>query len=124
MRKVGIVGFGRIGRIHCNSIKRLKDVEVIAVADSLADKLTEVFDEYGIDTYSNDFNAVIDNPEIDTVFIQNPETRDREISLGLGAHAVMGVAPAYISAISQATGFQINRIPVYPEFLYKQKEEA
>lgn len=81
MRKVGIVGFGRIGRIHFTSVKRLKDVEVVSVADSFADKLTEVFDEYGIDNYSSDFNAIINNPEIDTVFVCSPTDTHAEIAI-------------------------------------------
>ena len=81
MRKVGIVGFGRIGRIHFNSVKRLKDVKIIAVADSLAEKMTEVFDEYGIENYSNDFNAIINNPEIDTIFVCSPTDTHAEVAI-------------------------------------------
>ena len=81
MRKVGIVGFGRIGRIHFNLIKRLKDVEITAVADSLADKMTDVFQEYGIDNYSNDFNTVINNPEIDTVIVCSPTDTHAAVSI-------------------------------------------
>ena len=81
MRKFGIVGFGRIGRIHFNLIKRLKDVEITAVADSLADKMTDVFQEYGIDNYSNDFNTVINNPEIDTVIVCSPTDTHAAVSI-------------------------------------------
>ena len=81
MRKVGIIGFGRIGRIHFKSVNRLKDVEITAVADSLADKMTEVFKEYGIDNYSNDFNAIINNPEIDTVFVCSPTDTHAEVAI-------------------------------------------
>jgi len=81
MRKIGIIGFGRIGRIHFNSVKKLKDVEILAVADSLADKMTEVFDKYGIDNYSNDFNTIINNPEIDTVFICTPTDTHAKVAI-------------------------------------------
>lgn len=81
MRKVGIIGFGRIGRIHFNQIKKLKDVEITAVADSLADKMTEVFKDFGINNYSNDFNAIINNPEIDTVFVCSPTDTHAEVSI-------------------------------------------
>lgn len=81
MRKVGIVGFGRIGRIHCNSLKKIKDVEVTAVADSFADKMTDVFNEYGIDNYSNDYHDIINNPEIDTVFVCSPTDTHAEVAI-------------------------------------------
>jgi myo-inositol 2-dehydrogenase/D-chiro-inositol 1-dehydrogenase len=81
MRKIGIIGFGRIGRIHFNSVKKIKDTQVIAVADTFADQMEDVFDEYGIDNYSNDFNAIINNPEIDTVFVCSPTDTHAKIAI-------------------------------------------
>jgi glyceraldehyde-3-phosphate dehydrogenase/erythrose-4-phosphate dehydrogenase len=57
MRKIGIIGFGRIGRIHFKNVEKINDTKVIAVADPFADQMTEVFEKYGIDNYSNDFNT-------------------------------------------------------------------
>ena len=81
MRKIGIIGFGRIGRIHFKTAKKFEDVEVLAVADSFADKMTEVFDQYGVENYSNDLNAIVNNPEIDTVFICSPTDTHAEIAI-------------------------------------------
>ena len=81
MRKVGIIGFGRIGRVHFNVAKKLKNVEITAVADCLADKMTDVFKEYGVNNYSNDFNAIINNPEIDTVFVCSPTDTHAEVAI-------------------------------------------
>ena len=81
MRKVGIIGFGRIGRIHFNQVKSLEGAEVVAVADSLAEKMTEVFNEYGVENYSSDFNAIINNPEIDTVLICSPTDTHAQIAI-------------------------------------------
>lgn len=81
MRKVGIVGFGRIGRIHFNLIKGLKDVEIVAVADRFADQMKDVFDEYGVDNYTSDFNDIINNPEIDTVLVCSPTDTHAEVSI-------------------------------------------
>lgn len=81
MRKVGVIGFGRIGRIHFTLIKRIKNVEVIAVADTFAEKMTEVFDEYGVYKYSNDFNALINDPEIDTVLICSPTDTHADVCI-------------------------------------------
>lgn len=81
MRKIGIIGFGRIGRIHFNSVKKIKGTQVVAVADTFADQMEDVFDEYGIDNYSNDFNAIINNPEIDTVFVCSPTDTHAKIAI-------------------------------------------
>jgi myo-inositol 2-dehydrogenase/D-chiro-inositol 1-dehydrogenase len=81
MRKVGIIGFGRIGRVHFNVVKKLKDVEITAVADNLAEQMTEVFEEYGVKNYSNDFNTIINNEDIDTVFICSPTDSHAEVAI-------------------------------------------
>jgi len=81
MRKIGIIGFGRIGRIHFKNVEKFNDTEVIAVADPFADQMTEVFDKYGIDNYSTDFNQIINNPEIDTVFICSPTDTHAKIAI-------------------------------------------
>jgi myo-inositol 2-dehydrogenase/D-chiro-inositol 1-dehydrogenase len=81
MRKVGIIGFGRIGRVHFNVVKKLKDVEIAAVADNLAEQMTEVFEEYGVKNYSNDFNTIINNEDIDTVFVCSPTDSHAEVAI-------------------------------------------
>jgi myo-inositol 2-dehydrogenase/D-chiro-inositol 1-dehydrogenase len=81
MRKIGIIGFGRIGRIHFESVKKVNDTEVIAVADPFADQMTEVFDKFGIDNYGNDYNEIINNPEINTVFICSPTDTHAKIAI-------------------------------------------
>ena len=81
MRKIGIIGFGRIGRIHFESVKKINETEVVAVADPFANQMTDVFSKFGIDNYSNDFNEIINNPEIDTVFICSPTDTHAEIAI-------------------------------------------
>lgn len=82
MRKVGIIGFGRIGRIHFHTIEtKLDGVSVVAVADCFADKMTDVFKKYGVENYSSDFNDIIENEEIDTVFICSPTDTHAEVAI-------------------------------------------
>jgi myo-inositol 2-dehydrogenase/D-chiro-inositol 1-dehydrogenase len=81
MRKIGIIGFGRIGRIHFSSVKKIGGIEVLAVADSFADQMTDVFEKFGIDNFSNDYEEIINNPEIDTVFICSPTDTHAKIAI-------------------------------------------
>ena len=81
MRKIGIIGFGRIGRIHFNTAKQLKNVDIAAVADPFAHEMTDVFEQYGVEHYSDDFNEIINNPEIDTVFICSPTDTHAKIAI-------------------------------------------
>jgi len=81
MKKVGIIGFGRIGRVHYNILKGIKNVEISAVADSLADKMSDVFKAYGVENFGDDFNAIINNPEIDTVFVCSPTDTHASVAI-------------------------------------------
>jgi myo-inositol 2-dehydrogenase / D-chiro-inositol 1-dehydrogenase len=81
MKRVGIIGFGRIGRIHYDLVRRIKDVEVIAIADSFAENMTEIFDEYGVDNYTADFNDILTNSEIDTVIVCSPTDTHADVCI-------------------------------------------
>ena len=82
MKKVGIIGFGRIGRIHFNTINtKLEGVEVVAVADSFADKMTDVFKKYGVVNFSSDYNDIINNKEIDTIFVCSPTDTHAQVAI-------------------------------------------
>jgi myo-inositol 2-dehydrogenase/D-chiro-inositol 1-dehydrogenase len=43
--------------------------------------MKDVFDEYGVDNYDSDFNAIINNPEIDTVFVCSPTDTHAKIAI-------------------------------------------
>jgi len=56
-------------------------------------------------------------PDIDISFIENKMHREKDTSYiraGIHGLSVAAVAPAYVSAVSQATGFYPNNLPVTP----------
>jgi myo-inositol 2-dehydrogenase/D-chiro-inositol 1-dehydrogenase len=68
--RVGIIGAGRIGKIHTDNLLRLPQVEVIAVSDLFAGPELEAWAaERGIEQVVTDSNVLIANPDIDAVFI-------------------------------------------------------
>lgn len=68
--KVGIIGAGRIGKIHVDNLLRLPQVEVAAISDLFAGaELTAWAAERGIAVVTQDSGAIIANPDIDAVFI-------------------------------------------------------
>ncbi|BFT73640.1 inositol 2-dehydrogenase [Paenibacillus sp. P36] len=68
--RVGIIGAGRIGKIHTDNLLKLPQVEVIAVSDLFAgEELTAWAAERGIDQVVQDSQVLIANPDIDAVFI-------------------------------------------------------
>ncbi|WNQ10311.1 inositol 2-dehydrogenase [Paenibacillus aurantius] len=68
--RIGIIGAGRIGKIHTENLLRLPEVEVKAVSDLFAGpELKAWADERGIRTLTTDSADLINDPEIDALFI-------------------------------------------------------
>ncbi|WP_054954879.1 inositol 2-dehydrogenase [Paenibacillus dakarensis] len=66
----GIIGMGRIGKIHAENLLRLPQVELKAVADLYADKsLQDWASARGISTVTRDSADLLGDPDIQAVFI-------------------------------------------------------
>lgn len=68
---VGVIGAGRIGKLHTeNILNHFRDVTIKAIADPYMDK--DWVGQTGIEVVSADYNDVINDPEIETVLICSP----------------------------------------------------
>jgi myo-inositol 2-dehydrogenase/D-chiro-inositol 1-dehydrogenase len=68
--KIGIIGAGRIGKIHADNIGRLPQAEIVAISDLFAGpELTAWAAERGIPTVTKNNSDIIADPNIDAVFI-------------------------------------------------------
>ena len=82
--KIGVVGCGRIGKLHINNlINSVSGVEVVAVADPMLDKsgAREWLAERNITNVSTDFMDVINNPEVEVVFVCSSTDTHCDISM-------------------------------------------
>lgn len=67
---IGIIGAGRIGKLHTESIKfYIPQAEVKAIADPNADSLGDWAAGLGIPTLVKDYKEILADPEIDAVLI-------------------------------------------------------
>lgn len=71
MLKVGIIGAGRIGKVHITSIStRVKDAVIKTVADPFMNDETAAWAKsMGVEHVTKDYKEIIDDPEIDAVLI-------------------------------------------------------
>jgi myo-inositol 2-dehydrogenase/D-chiro-inositol 1-dehydrogenase len=68
--RIGIIGAGRIGKIHADNLLRMPHTEVVAVSDLFAGpELEEWAAARGISTVTKDSSIIIAHPDIDVVFI-------------------------------------------------------
>lgn len=79
---VGIVGAGRIGKLHAeNIISYFPDVKLKSIADVYMDKSEEWAKNVGIENTYKDYHKIIDDPEIDAVLIFSSTNTHAEIAI-------------------------------------------
>lgn len=83
MIKVGIIGAGRIGRVHSESItKYVKGAEIKAISDvRVTDELKTWAQGMGIPHVYEDYNQILQDPEIDAVLVCSSTNTHAPISI-------------------------------------------
>jgi predicted dehydrogenase len=72
--KIGVIGTGFIGPAHIEALRRLPNVEVVALADKDDQIANAKADELGIETRYGDYRKLLANPEITSVHICTPNS--------------------------------------------------
>ena len=65
--RVGVVGIGFIGAAHIDAIRRVPNVEVVALASSSSERASRHADELGIPRAYGDYRELIADRDIDVV---------------------------------------------------------
>jgi len=81
--KLGIIGAGRIGRVHAESVTfHIPDAEVVAVADPfITAEGKQFFNSIGINEILNDYHKILENKEINSVLICSSTDTHAEITI-------------------------------------------
>jgi predicted dehydrogenase len=77
---VGVIGFGWLGHAHSRSVLRIPtlfadrsyDPVLVACSDTLASRVEEAIASFGFARGTSDWRAVIDDPDVEVVFIAAP----------------------------------------------------
>lgn len=78
----GVIGTGRIGRLHVENINRLvPGGRVIAVADVMIDQAREWAEGEGIKYIYQDYHELLANPEVEAVVIATPTNTHAEVAI-------------------------------------------
>ncbi|MBR1810889.1 MAG: inositol 2-dehydrogenase [Clostridia bacterium] len=83
MINIGIIGAGRIGKVHLESISyRVKDATVKAVADPFMNDETRAFVEgFGVKEIYDDYHKILEDPAIDAVLVCSSTDTHSSISV-------------------------------------------
>lgn len=69
---VGVVGAGRIGKLHIDNMTNMPHVRVKTVSDPLINEMQDWFRKSSVENATKDYQDIIDDPEITVVFICAP----------------------------------------------------
>lgn len=74
MKKIrtAVIGAGFMGKVHTEAIRRLGNVEVVALAASTAEEASQFGETYGIERTTSDWQSLLADPSIDAVHICTP----------------------------------------------------
>jgi predicted dehydrogenase len=74
MKKIrtAVFGTGFMGRVHTEGIRRLGNVEVVAIAASSDEKARKFADELGVEQATGDFHSILKDSSIDAVHVCTP----------------------------------------------------
>lgn len=83
MIKIGIIGAGRIGRVHGEGVTNgVKNAVVAAIADPyMNDEIKKWAADMGIANCYSDYHQILENPEIDAVMICSSTDTHADISI-------------------------------------------
>ncbi|WP_059105775.1 inositol 2-dehydrogenase [Shouchella shacheensis] len=76
---VGIIGAGRIGKLHAENLNVIRQIKLVAISDLYADTIRPWANELGFKQVTTDYMEVLHNPEVDAVFVCSPTDTHPEI---------------------------------------------
>lgn len=96
--RVGMIGYGFMGRTHSNAYKRLTDFFPVqhkpvlkAVCARNAEKARAFADNWGYERIETDWRKLVEAPDIDLIDIGSPNNTHKEIALAAAANGKMVV---------------------------------
>src|SRR5450756_1733300 len=109
--KVGIVGSGGIGYTHLEALRRIGDVDIVALCRSNLSAAQSDADRYSVPKVYADYKQLIDDPEIEMVVIATPNSLHFEhvtYALNAGKH-VSCDKPLGINVAQTGTMWELAR---------------
>lgn len=70
MLKLGLIGAGRIGKVHCDTVMtRVPDATIVSVADYFEDAAKSLAAQYGISHATDNHRDILESSDVDAVII-------------------------------------------------------
>lgn len=70
--KIGLIGLGRIGQVHLESLGAIDGVEVVCVSDIDEILCQQTVNKFNIPTYTLTYEELVSDPEVQAVWVCSP----------------------------------------------------
>ena len=70
--RVGVIGVGWFGTVHCRVIAGHPELELAALCDASEERLAEMAREHGVARTCTDYRELAEDPEIDALAVVTP----------------------------------------------------
>ena len=70
--RVGVIGVGWFGTVHCRVIAGHPELELAALCDASEERLAEMAREHGVARTCTDYRELVEDPEIDVLAVITP----------------------------------------------------
>ena len=70
--RTALIGTGFMGRVHAEAIRRLGNVEIVAVASIDEETARKFADSIGVDRATGDYQTILADPAIQAVHVVTP----------------------------------------------------
>jgi predicted dehydrogenase len=133
---VGVIGFGWLGQAHSRSLARIPmlfadrayEPRLVACSDALAGRVEEALGAFGFARGSVDWRAVVEDPDVDAVWIAAPNMLHGELVAavaaagkavfcekpvgGTPAHVLHAAAAARTAGVTSGVGYNYRWAPL------------
>jgi UDP-N-acetyl-2-amino-2-deoxyglucuronate dehydrogenase len=91
MKKIGLVGCGRISSKHFEAIAEIEGAEIISCCDIMKERAEETAQKYGIKNYYTDYERMLTTEGLDAILICTPSGMHPDMGIkaaGQGIHVI------------------------------------
>ena len=67
--RIGVIGLGWFGEVHCDAISAVPSLELAALCTRTESRLSELAEKYGVKNACTDYHELLANPAIDAVSV-------------------------------------------------------
>jgi len=127
---VGVIGLGAIGQKHCDSLAKIRQANLMALADVNEAVLNKTAEKLGATPYT-DYKQMLADPDLEAVVVATPDDLHRDISIQAAqagkhilvekpiatteADALAMMAAAEKAGVKLMVGFTLRFVPHYQQ---------